>query len=65
MLFKRELGVPVLFEEMMPLLTAHYKEIAQYLDIPLNPNFEKYALMELAGTLRIYTARAENGLLVG
>lgn len=49
--------------EIRPLLEAHWQEIAQFPDIPLDPDYEQYARAEAAGQLRIYSARAES--LVG
>lgn len=51
-------------EEAMPLLIAHYHEIALYKDIPLAPDFETYRLLEAAGQLRVYSAR-NNAELIG
>jgi len=64
MKFQRELAQDV-FEEMIPLLKKHWEEIAHFKDIPLNPDVELYYQMEDAGTLRVYTARTEEGKLVG
>ena len=44
-------------EEIQPLLKLHYDEIAHYKDIPLNPDFETYMKLELAGMLRLFTVR--------
>ena len=52
------------YEEGLPLLEAHYREISQYLDIPLTPDVERYRQLEANGVLRIYTVRAD-GRLVG
>lgn len=52
-------------EEVSPLIHKHYKEIAHYQDIPLNPDFDKYAFLDEKGVLRFYTARSYNGELVG
>ena len=46
------------------LLHEHYLEIAQYLDIPLAPNYEGYRQLELDGKLKVYTVRYE-GKLIG
>lgn len=48
------------FEEMLPLFEQHYKEIAHYQDIALNPNIEKYFELEDLGFLRVFTARDED-----
>lgn len=53
-----------LLDEMLPLLAAHYDEIALYQDIPLSPAKEIYRIADRDGLLRIYTARYE-GTLVG
>lgn len=46
-----------LFEESLPLLTEHWREIAHYGDIPLDPDFEVYAAIARAGQLRVFTVR--------
>jgi len=51
--------------EVLPLLFAHWKEIAHYQDIELTPDRGRYATMEKAGLLRLFTARTPEGLLVG
>ena len=53
-----------LWSELMPLLTRHYHEIATYRDIPLDPDRERYEVIQRAGGLRVFTARAD-GILVG
>lgn len=53
-------SVDEVFEAIQPLLKAHWAEIAQYLDITLNPDFDYYRASETAGQLRIYTARQES-----
>lgn len=50
--------------EIEPLLHAHWLEIAHYADIPINPDWDFYANMDAAGSLRIFTAR-NDGELVG
>jgi len=62
--FQREL-IDDCFEEMLPLFTEHWKEIAAYQDIPLDVDREKYYAIECNGALRIYTARAESKELIG
>lgn len=51
-------------EEAYALFTEHYKEIAAYQDIPLDPDYEKYLILGEAGKLLILTAKY-NGDLVG
>lgn len=50
---------------MEPLLYMHWKEIAHYQDIPLEPAWEKYEQLADEGAIRVYTARDEDGLLIG
>ena len=58
--------VSELWDEITPLLHRHWEEVAVYRDIPLMPDREVYAAMEMAGYLRCYTARAEaSGELIG
>ena len=61
--FAREL-VSQLWDEVQPLLEAHWREIAKHKDIPLSPNRVAYGMMETAGILRCFTARLD-GLLIG
>jgi GNAT superfamily N-acetyltransferase len=62
--FQRE-AIHGIWEEVMPLLRAHKDEIAHYSDIDLAPDFAAYERLEESGALRVYTARDENGRLVG
>lgn len=57
--FARE-SVSEVLEDIQPLLKEHWAEIAQYPDIPLNPDFGYYRAAELLGQLRIYTARQDD-----
>ena len=52
-------------EEAKPLLIEHWKEIAQYDDIPLDPDYERYYTLENNGLLRVFTARSEEGSIIG
>jgi len=54
-----------LWEEVIPLLREHKQEIAHYPDIELAPDFATYEALEMAGILRVYTARDHDGRLVG
>lgn len=63
MKFAKEFGRDIV-EEIAPLLVLHYKEIAHYQDIPLEPALDKYLSIEDEGLLRVYTAR-KDGKLVG
>jgi GNAT superfamily N-acetyltransferase len=60
--FARE-AIATVFEDIQPLLLAHWREIAHFKDIPLAPDFSRYRRAEEHGVLRIFTARAER--LVG
>lgn len=63
--YAREQLDPILWEELTPLLEAHYDEIAHFKDIPLEPDRGAYERIEATGGLRIYTARLGNGALIG
>lgn len=52
-------------EEAKPILLEHWKEIAVYDDIPLEPDYELYHQLEQIGILRIYTIRTGSDGLVG
>jgi GNAT superfamily N-acetyltransferase len=54
--FARE-SMAAVREEILPLLHAHWAEVAHYADMPLNPNWPWYEASEAAGQLRIFTAR--------
>jgi GNAT superfamily N-acetyltransferase len=51
-------------QEALPLLEAHWREIASWDDIPLQPDYDRYVQAEARGQLCIVTARVE-GRLVG
>ncbi len=55
--FAKEPLTDALWDEAMPLLQAHWKEVAAFQDIPLNPDRALYAASEEAGILRVFTAR--------
>jgi len=57
MIFQREAANTGLFSEMGPLLLMHFREIARYQDISLDPDFARYMEIEEMGALRIFTAR--------
>lgn len=52
------------FDEALPLLHTHWLEISHDLDIPLDPDVDRYSELDQEGKIRIYTARV-NGVLVG
>lgn len=47
---------------MLPLLQLHWKEIAHYTDIPLDPDVNQYKMLSSLGMIRIFTARCEGHL---
>lgn len=63
--YAREVLSDRLWEELIPLLAAHYDEVAHFKDIPLDPDRSAYERIEASGGLRIYTARQANGALIG
>lgn len=62
--FQRERLTSGLIRELGPLLLSHYKEIARFKDIELEPDFNEYQALDDIGVLRIFTAR-KAGNLVG
>lgn len=63
MTYQRETMTAVL-GEIQPLLERHWREIAYFQDIPLEPDYGGYERAEAANRLRIFTARRD-GALVG
>lgn len=60
----REFYTQALIDEMQPLLRAHYEEIAWRPDkIRLDPDYERYSLLDKLDKLRIYTARVDAELI--
>ena len=55
--------------EIGPLLVEHWREIAQYPDIPLHVGFDEYRCAEAQGRLFIFTVRrdfpTQAGVLIG
>ena len=64
MVYARESFAAVL-PEVMPLLAAHWAEVAHYKDIPLDVDVDAYLAVEATGAFRVYTARDGQGRLVG
>lgn len=52
-----------MLDELKPLLEDHYDEISMKYS-PLNPDYDKYIMVEEMGMLRVVTAR-KDGQLVG
>lgn len=63
--FARESLTDALWSEALPLLTEHWREVAHFADIPLNPDVAAYAASQAAGHIRCYTARDDDGDLAG
>jgi GNAT superfamily N-acetyltransferase len=51
------------WDDMQPLLERHWREIAHYQDIPLEPDRQGYATAERNGNLRIFTLRRDDELI--
>ncbi len=52
-------------DELKPLFSLHWKEVAAYQDdIELDPDYDRYLQMEKAGVIRSYVLRAD-GRVVG
>lgn len=51
--------------DIVPLFELHWKEIATYQDIPLEPDYGFYAKMSKEERLVCYTARNSEGQLIG
>lgn len=62
--FAKEPLTDALWDEALPLLFDHWKEVAHYHDIKLNPDRDSYNVNQQVGLLRCFTARQE-GRLVG
>ena len=59
MIFQRE-SVTKVIDEIKPLLEMHWREIAHYQDIELNPDWEFYLSVP---SVRVYTARMDGELI--
>lgn len=62
-LFQRE-PIGSLWPELLPLATAHWREVRWDLDSEANPDQAKLAAADDAGVYRIFTAR-QDGELIG
>jgi hypothetical protein len=52
-------------DDLMPLWQRHYDEVAEDKEVvPLDPDWEKYAVLALRGSLAVVTARRD-GAIVG
>ena len=52
------------FEESMPIMLSHWNEVTAHVDIPLEPDREKYIALDEAGCVLNVTARLD-GILIG
>lgn len=64
MLYQAE-AIKDVLDEAIPLLEKHWMEVAHFKDIPLEPNYERYHALENLNLAKLYTARTEDGKLVG
>ncbi len=62
--FQRE-RIHDVIDEVAPLLVCHFVEISHDPDIALDPDFHTYKKIEENGALRVFTARDDDGTLVG
>lgn len=54
-----------MLDEMKPLFNDHWEEIALFKDdVKLDPDYDKYLLMEKGGFIHVCTAR-DDGVLIG
>lgn len=51
------------WDEMVPLVRAHYHEVAHFQDIPLEPDKATYLAVEASGQFRFFTARVDGALI--
>ena len=63
LVFQREEVTHSLFNEALPLLKEHYREIARFKEVPLDVDIDQYVACEKAGILKCYTARGEGELI--
>lgn len=62
-IFRQEPLTETFIGEISPLLRDHWREIAHYPDIPLEPDYGVYRALAEAGMLRIYTVREPAAML--
>ena len=60
--FGRERVVDV-WDEIVPLLKDHWREVAHYRDVPLDPDKEFYHKADEFGRVRVFTARKGDRLV--
>ena len=64
MQFSRE-SIDKVFREGVELFPYHYREVAHYKDVPLEPDMARYLSLEESGLLRVYAARDQQNTLCG
>lgn len=62
MMFAIEGLTQSLVDEMIPLLKNHWREIAHYQEIELDPDWDSYFKLQESGLLRVFTVRDEGKL---
>lgn len=65
MKFAREILTMDLCHELLPLFEEHHNEMPFIRETELEPNFESYVSLERLGFLRLFTARADGGEILG
>ena len=63
--YARETLTPEFAKEILPLLEEHFLEIDPFQSKPLDPDWDAYFSFQLAGFLRVFTARDHEGTLIG
>ena len=61
--FGKEALNPAFFDEIKPLISEHWEEIAHFKDIPLDPDFDLYQKIQDSGNIRVFTVREEDKLV--
>jgi GNAT superfamily N-acetyltransferase len=64
MIFARE-NLDSLLPHLSKLAALHHEELQPFKGLKLNPDFERYRVIEEAGALKVFTLRTEPGLLLG
>lgn len=53
------------YADARPLIEQHWREVAHFPDVPLNPDLTRYRAMHDAGMLHCYVARGASGRVYG
>lgn len=54
-----------MLEEAKPLVHEHFKEVMAGIETTCEPNYDQYIQLEELGITRSYSARTEDGILIG